>query len=356
MSWHKIPYDLKRRCVEAYKEGKLNSHEIYEQIFKPEWDGMEWDTFRHEINKWKNKQMADPATQEAATYPGFFAHAATVQVTGNGTIQQAWVRTKAEEVDWDAIVARLQAAVVPQTPEVLTGSPEAMMLEIPLFDQHFGVAKYADYEAILGEIVQEIRSRKWEEVHIIIGQDVLHTNDLRGHTAKGTDIGAVDIPTAWDDAWRFYSVLFNEAIKYAARVYAHYSRGNHDECLAWAFFRALEAGFPTVISDHSLAHRKAFMWRRCFVGYGHLNYTTNSDKIFRDFVTEFADLFAAAEVREIHTGHLHRESCDNGIMVRRLASAVPVDEWSSANGYVGVHKRFQLFEYGPGRLRSIVYV
>lgn len=349
-----IPLSAKREAVEGLLNGKTY-REVYNEIFYPQYKRMSFETFKRKIQYWRSKAMADELTEQAGTYPGMVARGATVQVNALGQISQAWIRQTAEVIDWDDIVEHLQNNVPTIDTEPTSSAPDPMLLEIPLFDLHFGVAHLRDYERILGEIEDEIRSRVWEEIHVIIGQDCLHNNDFRGHTAKGTDIEAVDIPQAWADAWAFWTTILRRCLEHSPRVVAHYSRGNHDECISWAFFKALEAGVPCVEFDASLAHRKAFLWRRCWVGFGHLEYTTDSNKIFRDFVIEFPEAFAAAECREIHAGHLHRESCDNGIMVRRLASAVPTDGWSAANGFTGAHKRFQMFEFAPGRLRSVVY-
>lgn len=352
--YERIPYDLKRRCVEAYATGRLTRRQVFEQIFKPEHPSMGYEAFRRRSRSWDKGQMADEDTQYAGTYPGFFAHAATVHVRANGDISEAWIRTKNPGLDWDEILEKLKEGITEQY--VPRPFPESeSMLEIPIFDAHFGVATFDSYAPILGEILSVIEDKNREEIHIIIGQDNLHNNDMRGHTAKGTEIEAVDIPTAWADAWRFWNEIIKASLAHSARTVCHYSRGNHDECLSWAFFKALEAAFPDAEFDDGLQYRKAFSWRDCFIGFGHLEYTKDPGKVFRDFVLDFPQEFATAHCREIHTGHLHRESVDDGIMVRRLASAVPVDDWSRANGFIGAHKRFQLFEFAPGRLRSVIY-
>lgn len=350
-----VPLSAKRAAVAAIRGG-MTCKEAYTTIFYPEYQRMSFETFKRKVQDWKKAAMADEATELAGTYPNMTAHAATVQVNGAGRITQAWIRQTADAVNWDEVITALQNSV-PTIDTAPTSAPaEELCLEVPLFDMHFGVAHLADYLPHLFEIEKKISSRVWDEIHIIIGQDCLHNNDMRGHTAKGTSIDAVDIPTAWADAWAFWTRVLRTALEHCSSVYAHYSRGNHDECLSWAFFKALEAGVPGVKWDDSLAHRKAFFWRGCWVGFGHLEYTTDPNKIFRDFVVDFSMDFSRATCREIHTGHLHRESIDNGVMVRRLSSAVPTDGWSSANGFTGAHKRFQLFEYAPGKLRSITYV
>ena len=107
-----------------------------------------------------------------------------------------------------------------------------------------------------------------------------------------------------------------------------YSVGNHDECQAWAFTQMIKAMFPQVSVDDSLKPRKCISWQGCFIGVGHCEYTNKAADLFQDFVLDFPAEFADATVREIHTGHLHRESIDNGTMVRRLASGVPTDSWN----------------------------
>ena len=350
-----IPYSLKRLCVQKAAEG-MTHKDIYKTIFLPEHPGMTWATFRVKMSAWKKKAWANEDIQNCGTFPGMTAHAATVQVTSDGRIAQAWIKETADSVDWDEVVDKVREAVEPIKADLPIAEPEEALLEIPLFDLHFGVATLGDYREHLDDICGIISRRTWDEIHIIVGQDCLHTNDFRGHTAKGTDIGRVDIPTAWADAWTFWRTILSYASAHSRSVVCHYSRGNHDECLSWAFFKALEASLPSASWDDSLDYRKAIWWKRCFIGFGHLEYTTDMNKIFRDFVLDFPTDFAEAECREIHTGHLHRESIDTGVVVRRLASAVPADDWSKANGYFGTHKRFQLFEYGPGRLRAIHYI
>lgn len=354
MAYQPIPYALKRACVEAYAAGK-NSRQIYEYIFSPEHGSMAYETFKVKLKHWRKGAMADQRTEQAGTYPGMIANAATVQVDASGNITQAWIKQRAGISTADVLEAIRETVQPVQLPACET--PGDTMLEIPIFDAHFGVATLDDYAHQLAEILDVLQSKHWAEVHCIVGQDCLHTNDLRGHTAKGTDIGRVDFAAAWRDAWAFWCTILEAAVEAAPAVHVHFSRGNHDESTAWCFFKALEARFRgTAAFDDSMAPRKAFTWEGCFVGYGHCEYTRQMDRIFRDFVMDFPEAFAGSTCREIHTGHLHSESTDDGIVVRRLASAVPPDEWSQNNGYIGAHKRFMLFEYSPGRLRSIIYV
>lgn len=344
-----IDPELKKRCVDALQS--MSMREVYDTIFLPEHGGMKYESFKRSMRKWKHR--ASTATLESGTYPQFTAHGATVQVDGSGRVTQAWIK-QSMDIDWNSIreVITTDLPKSEITPTTVSGPT---MLEIPLFDMHFGVASFDTYKEALSDILWVVRGKQYDEIHILIGQDVLHNNDLRGHTAKGTPIERVDFVQSWSDAWRFFRVLIDAAIENSPNVQLHYSKGNHDECSGWCFYKALEAVYPQCGSDDSLAPRKCIFWKGCFIGFGHCNYTSKNSLIFENFVLDFPKQFADAKVREVHSGHLHRESVDSGIFVRRLPSAVPTDEWSSDNGFTGSHKRFMLFEWAENRLKAIYY-
>lgn len=330
--------------------------EVYERVFVPEYGTrMSYETFRHKLRDWKKKACADSAYLACGTFPQYTATGATVQIDKDGRITQAWVKQQAEDADWQKIHEMVVKGAKPADikPSGVTG---ATMLEIPLFDLHFGVAGLDYYSETLSELLGIITDKQYDEINILIGQDVLHTNDMRGHTAKGTDIQRIDFVKAWADAWTFFCTIIDAALRHTARVHLRYSKGNHDECSAWCFFKALEAVYTNCDCDDSLAPRKCISWHGCFIGFGHCEYTNKSSVLFQNFVTDFPQEFAGAKVREIHSGHLHRESIDEGFMVRRLPSGVPTDEWSSNNGFVGAQKRFQVFEWSPNKLKAIYFI
>ena len=346
-------YSLREKCLNAV--GKIPTREIYESIFVPETGGSQnYESFKRTLRRWKRKARADTDLLDAGTFPHMIPHGATVQVNAKGDISQVWVKEHAD-VDWDEI-CEIVTQDIKQSTVIPTSISGETMLEIPLFDMHFGIADFDYYQAALSDILGILAEKQYEEINILFGQDVLHNNDFRGHTAKGTDIEKIDFPNAWADAWCFFCILIEAALQHSPTVRFRYSKGNHDECAAWCLFKALEVKFPQVISDDSLAQRKCVFWRGCMIGFGHCEYAKQNAKLFQNFVLDFPHEFAASKVREIHSGHLHRESIDDGMMVRRLPSGVPTDEWSSNNGYTGAHKRFMLFEWAPERLKATYYI
>lgn len=318
-------------------------------------DRWSYETFRHKLRDWKKKAYANSDLLACGTFPQFTANNATVQVNSEGRISQVWVKQQAEMLDWFRIREIILKDVCASNiqPSRINGST---MLEIPLFDMHFGVATLEYYRETLCDIIGIINEKHYDEINILFGQDVLHNNDMRGHTAKGTPIEKVDFMQAWADAWDFFRTIIDAALQHSPHVSLRYSKGNHDECSAWCMFKALQAVYPQVACDDSLAARKCIYWKGCFIGFGHCEYTSKNSLLFQNFVLDFPKEFADAKVREIHSGHLHRESVDEGLMVRRLPSGVPTDEWSNNNGYTGAHKRFQIFEWAENRLKGIYYV
>lgn len=230
------------------------------------------------------------------------------------------------------------------------------MLEIPLFDAHFGISDYEYYKTTQEKIFQKIASNQWEEILFIIGQDMIHNNDHRGRTANGTQIQVVDMERAWNDCRKFYEPLIESAINNSNRVKIIYSKGNHDESISWSFVKFLGALFPSVDIDDSFVERKAHVFGKNFIGI------THGDKARRNlhniFPIEFPLEWANATNREIHIGHLHTEDAKDvfGMVIRTLATRNRTDEWHKNMGFVGSHKRFMLFEYSEEALESIHYV
>lgn len=230
------------------------------------------------------------------------------------------------------------------------------LLEIPLFDLHFGVNTYEYYKDVQDRIIEKIQEKKWDRIFFIIGQDLLHNNGFSGQTSRGTPIEKVDMTKAWDDAWRFYCELLNVAQNNANKVDASYSIANHDDSMAWAFVKCLEARFPDVEFDTDKVIRKSYVWNDIFIGYTHGHKGAN--RLHENFLSDFGKQMAHAKVVEVHSGHLHSEKAKDkfGVLIRTLSTGAQTDEWHHTEGFVGAHKRFQLFEYSPNELKAIYYI
>lgn len=319
-------------------------------------------SFKRALMKWKEKVRVDGSMLEAANLEyHFHPYASSVQVNAKGEVLSAWIkqsvadRAKSFEEFVGGVLREPCRSLLPTLPK---RKAEKSMLEIPLFDMHFGVADMHYYEDTLLRVLSYIREEQYDTIVIAVGQDLLHNDDFHGHTTKGTPIEEVDVERAWADAETFFMNVISCAQNHADHVKVIYSYGNHDESMSWALVKLFERVFPEVSFDTAKKARKAVFWDGCLVGYTHAEYAKNRpEDLFAQFAVEFPKEFASSTVREVHTGHLHSEGGkDVGMMVRRLPTGGKLDEWSKSQGYVNAHKRFMLFRYEPGRLSTIYYV
>ena len=263
------------------------------------------------------------------------------------------VRPRVPVLDLAAFVAALGALepVVVEAPEP-SGD---RLLEVDLFDMHWGVAYLDHYRPTLGRVLALLDAAGPSDLLLPVGSDWFHNDDFRGRTAKGTIIDTMDFTRAWADALAFVAAIVTYALTLGIRVHVVYIKGNHDESMAWAFVQALKERFPQLAVEDSIQERKLHLHGSVAIGL------THGDKGVRDldrvFLAEFRD-FAAASVKEIHGGHIHHEVTDDryGVMVRRLPTAGKVDQWSRDQGYVGACRRFAAFVYNTDALEAIHYV
>ena len=351
-----IPYDVKRKCVDLANKGKSYA-DIYNENIKM-YGTMSFRSFARRMAEWKSKVVNDDKTLEAANLAYKFApHASTVQVNGKGEVIQAWIKQHTENRLEELLEAIKDNTPIAQVqPKVIEQADG--MLEIPLFDMHFGIADIDYYRDTLAEILTIVSSKHWDAIVIPIGQDLFHNDSItKGVTTKGTLIEKVDLKKAVQDAKTFYYNLIDTALQYANRVQVIYSPGNHDKTVGWLFVQILKERYGDIVDD-STKERKAVWWNGCFIGITHGDKQRDTPSGLRgNFTMEYPTLFATAKVREIHTGHLHNESSrdEYGVQVRRMSTGNKDDDWTIEEGYKS-QKRFMLFEWMPNRLKSIHYV
>ena len=355
-----IPIQVKKICCQLKSEGKSN-REIYDNYFKHATDSpASYNSFRSMICRWTKRQYADDTTLQCGTYEGFIAHDATVQVSKSGEIVQAWIKQKASDLDPEEFIAAIRENVEPfvYVPSELNNATR--MLEIPLFDMHWGVAFMDYYEPVLNEILELVTSKPWDRIVIPFGQDFFHNDSIiNGQTTKGTIIEKVDMIRAVKEGKQFMYTLIDTAIRCANKVEVIYSAGNHDRSTAWMFMQVLLERYGPSVVDDSLEYRKVITHGKnsIMITHGDSKQAT-AKNLAHIFPITFAEEFANADVREVHAGHLHHEAEADiyGVMVRRLSSGGKVDSWSNKEDFVGTHRRFMVFEWDQKKLKSIHYI
>jgi UDP-2,3-diacylglucosamine pyrophosphatase LpxH len=341
-------------------DGKT-TREIYDGYFTKVTDSpATFKTFRSLICRWNRRTYPDETTLDCGTYEGFIAHDATVQVSKTGEIVQAWIKQKAADIDPEEFIEAIRGSVEPFIYEPCRRTDVSRMLEIPLFDMHWGVAFMDYYEPVLNELLDLITSRTWEKIVIPFGQDFFHNDSIiNGQTTKGTVIEKVDMTRAVKESKVFMYTLIDMALQCANEVEVMYSAGNHDRSISWMFMQVLLERYGSSVVDDSLEYRKVVTYGKNSIMLTHGDSKQATAKnLAHIFPITFAEEFANADVREVHAGHLHHEAEADiyGVMVRRLSSGGKIDDWSNREDFVGTHRRFMIFEWDLNKLASIHYI
>lgn len=340
-------------------EGKSNA-EIYEYFTNATGSPASRQSFRSMINRWMIKQYPDNTTLESGTYEGFIAHDATVQVSKSGEIVQAWIKQKAGDINLDDFIEAIRESVEPFIFTPTEETSATRMLEIPLFDMHWGIAFMDYYKPVLNDILDLITSRRWDKIVIPFGQDFLHNDSIiNGQTTKGTPIEKVDMMRAIKESKTFMYALIDTAIQCSNEVKVIYTAGNHDRSISWMFIQVLLERYGSSVVDDSLEYRKVITYGKnsIMITHGDSKQAT-AKNLAHIFPIAFAEEFANADVREVHAGHLHHEAEADiyGVMVRRLSSGGKIDDWSNKEDFIGAHRRFMIFEWDKNKLASIHYI
>lgn len=357
-----IPLEVKQTCCEMSRSG-ISNREIYDTYFKHQVDNPQtFRSFIHSIKRWRRSLYPDETTLECGTYSGFTAHAATVQVSKTGEIVQAWIRQTTSDSDLDEFIEAMRQCVEPFDYSLYLDRVDggSNMLEIPLFDMHWGVAFMDYYGPVLAEIQDYIQSRRWKQIVIPFGQDFFHNDSIvNGQTTKGTVIEKVDMTRAVKEAKTFMYAMIDTALLNSEEVRVLYSPGNHDRSISWMFVQVLLERYGELVVDDSLEYRKIIHYGKnsIMITHGDSKQATPKD-LAQIFPISFPREFSESNVREVHAGHLHHEVGHDvhGVMVRRLSTGGKTDEWTDKEDLVGAHKRFMLFEWSPEKLKSIHYV
>ncbi|GJM84306.1 hypothetical protein HMSSN139_68020 [Paenibacillus sp. HMSSN-139] len=267
---------------------------------------------------------------------------------------QITVKPRVSAVNWDDIIKKIETI----NPIYIERKPKesAQYINIPLFDMHFGISSYETYQETQKDIAR-LLEQGYKEALFIIGQDLLHNDDMRGRTSSGREIEKVSMERAWEEATLFYMPLIEKAIETCEKVTIIYSKGNHDESMGWAFVKCMEARYPQVHFDTRFKERKAHMLGYNFIGINHGD-KKKIEKLPENFSTEFPLEWSQAKTRELFTGHEHHEKVIDrgGVVIRRMPTGNEIDDWHDDYGYTTAHKRFEVFEYTEDKVLRIHYV
>jgi len=318
-----------------------------------------WEVDRYIINSWEvTMGKKNTNTERPETYTNW-------QV-------KAWLKRKIKiplEIAIDAIEERMKT-YAPTFPKIKrqTNKKERNLLEISLFDLHFGKLAWIaevghDYDVEIAEkyyinavrdLLDRTKQYPIEKILFPIGQDFFHVNNPKGITPKGSN--PLDVDGRLAKVFEAGEMAILNAIEYCravAPVKIIWIPGNHDPETSYYLLRVLNGIFKTakdVEVDTDPKMRKYESYGINLIGYTHGDEEPVKE-LPRIMADEVPELWATSKFREIHIGHIHKKKEINFVSadsfgsttVRVLPSLTGTDAWHYMKGYVKVDRAAQSF-------------
>ena len=317
-----------------------------------------WEVQKHTVNMWGSE--ANPNFQV-----------------------KAWLKKRDDAVNIAEDIEALKADAKKYAPKYpkqkYPKSETGNLLEISLFDHHFGQLSWGDEtrsshydvkisERLAHEAVDYILSNspKPDKILLPIGNDFFNVNSMLNATVAGT-------PQSEDDRWkktykkgRELWVGIIEKCMQIAPVDVVIIPGNHDEERVYYLGDSLECWFNRcndVEIDNRPANRKYYPWGDCLIGYTHGDKEAKGTLV-NIMATEVPMLWSGAKYREWHKGHLHAaketafQILDEARGVREwiMPSLVAIDDWHSGKGYSALRETIACnWNKSKGKNQMIMY-
>lgn len=345
---------------------KSRIHTLEELIEYFQVDTGVWEVERFVCNKWE--MGAKDANDTVQIHPLF-------QV-------KAWLKRKVHVADAKREIEELrefakQVAPPPRRVVRQDKLPRGNMLEIDLSDHHFaklawseetGHANYDLKEAVrvwwdaFDSILARSSSHKFDEIWLVVGNDLLNSDNTDSRTTKGTYVNS---DTRYQKSFTAVRKVMIESIErlreVCNKVKVIMVSGNHDHLSVWHLGDSLESYFhkyPDVEIDNSPRYFKYHEYGSVMVLYTHGDKGKRTDYPLL-MATEQPEMFGRTRYREVHVGHRHQEKIDefHGVKVRQFSSLSPPDAWHAENAFVGNLRTAQglIWNKDEGLIGTVIY-
>ena len=308
-----------------------------------------WEVERCKVNSWEvtiGRKNNDGAT------PGTYTN---YQVC-------IWLRRKTPtvlETAFENLLRNLKKVSPPAPLIKLPKTGERFMLEVSLFDAHFGLLAWNretgdDYdlklaEASYAETMEDLLAKtvgcRPEKILLPFGNDFFHVNNPEGLTPMAHNILDVDgrLCKVIETGERALIRAVERCLKIAP-VHILWIPGNHDPETSYFMCRILQAHFhdnPNVLVDVEPPPRKYLQYGSNLIGFTHGNQEKHAD-LPRIMADENKKIWGGIKFSEWHTGHFHKEketrflAADSygSTSVLVLPSISGTDAWHFGKGYV----------------------
>lgn len=274
---------------------------------------------------------------------------------------KVWLRRKAKKLVEEAmerLVDRIPEFQYSEFVPTHFQSSSGYAGEVAPLDAHMGKLAWAletqqrdydlsisvdDYEYAVDQNLEWMAPFNPEKMHYILGQDLMHTENLEGVTPKGRNI--LDVDTRFDklmDAAIDVTISNIYKCRAVAPVDVILVPGNHDMHASKWLARVIDRHFRKdqhVTVDFGPNNRKARLWGKTLVGWCHEIPPAKAAAYANEMAQVFRDLWAKAQYVEWHHGHKHKKNeiktspvvTHGGVLMRQLTALSPIDFWHYEN-------------------------
>lgn len=195
------------------------------------------------------------------------------------------------------------------------------------------------------------------KICLVIGNDVLHTDNTYSATTKGTP---QDTDGTWHENFKLARKLYVQIIERLmeiAPVFVVFNPSNHDYVSGFFLADTLECWFNNckdVTFDTSIRHRKYFTFGRNLIMTSHGDEAKETDYAYL-MPHEMPLEWSKTSFRYVYLHHIHHKKTVqyksgkdfNGITIEYLRSPTPADAWHYRNGYCTAPRAVEAFIHHP---------
>lgn len=295
---------------------------------------------------------------------------------------KVWLRRRVSKVQqqaFDLLMERIAAKAKPFKYPKLEIPTDPHLLEISLFDAHFGKLAWERetgntydlktaqrlYLDAVTELLRKAAPFNVDQIVFPIGSDFFHIDNLTNSTTAGTP---QDVDTRLAKIVDAGVAAIQQAIEMCAErapVKILHVPGNHDRLTSWFMARELKAYYSRnerIDVDVEPKSRKYFAYGRTLIGFTHGD-EEKHDSLPLIMAGGEKEMWFNSDYREWHLGHFHKSketkylSSDTfgPVRVRILPSLSGTDKWHYAKGYVGGHQSAEAYLYSKARGLAAVF-
>lgn len=311
-----------------------------------------------------------PALVASAIPTGYRAGKSTVQLGPGGEVEREWRRLHPDAQMLADIAEELRAEVAdsrpPAVPKREGRKAGSRLLEVPLFDQHFGKYCWSDEtgedfdsekaERLVTGAVRMASETSYDEAVLVIGGDFFHADTRHNTTERGGHV--LDVDTRQARVWKAATRALIKSVELLSHsgermVTIVVIPGNHDwessfhlQRLLAAYYRATEHVLVIETPKSRVYHKHGCV----LLGWAHGHLMPMQD-LAGLMAQEVPQLWASTTERVWHLGHIHKRkgmrylSGDtfHGVTVEHLETLAATDAWHHEHGYVGSPRRLEAF-------------